>query len=396
MDQDDKARRLSEAVHKAGRRALKNRRTPPLSRGSTPLMNIAVAVGPGGGVQVGKEIELVKAALLYADHVTLCSPKLELFASVAALAQLDTQQQVDFFIEMLPIVDPSNTVAIDFLTRSKAKRRTRAEILAFERLKAALPSMWRQVKPEIDQILRQAGTEELEPAIESGLADLDILELRGTTTDDVVQGFTQRIGDYLQNAHAYPMFDDEAGNLARAGLDAGVFKAAATSMERVKNVGLGTGLLARLPAFPEAHMKSVLEARNELKQYVGKFRRAVSKMREKIHSAALDPDFAEEVDAIFVSEVRAAMEEIQDHLQSSNFLRRVFRLGTDSIGPAALGLAAFQIQQLPALVRIGLTTTAELAQATTSWQASSSGRASARGHDLYFLYRTELRLGGYW
>src|SRR5439155_1936116 len=115
-------------------------------------------------------------------------------------------------------------------------------------------------------------------------------------------------------------------------------------------------------------------------------------MREKVQSTAVDPDFAQEVDAVFVSEVRAAMEEIQDHLQSANFLRRVLRLATDSIGPAALGLAAFQMQQLPTLVKIGLTATAELAQSATSWQASSTGRTSARGHELYFIYRTQLRL----
>src|SRR5438128_10121520 len=125
MGQDQKAKRLTEAVHRAGRKALKNRQMPPISRGTTPLMNIAVAVGPGGGLHAGKEIELVKAALLYADHVTLCSPKLELFASVAALSRLDSQQQIDFLTEMLPIVDPSNTRVIDFLRRLKAKRRTR-------------------------------------------------------------------------------------------------------------------------------------------------------------------------------------------------------------------------------------------------------------------------------
>jgi hypothetical protein len=397
MDQDEKAKRLTEAVHKAGRKALKKRRTPSPSKDSTPLMNIAVAVGPGGGIQVAKEIELVKAALLYADHVTLCSPKLELFASVAALAQLDTQQQIDFIVEMMPIIDPLNPSTIkvvEFMKRLRAKHRTPADILAFNQFKAALPSMWRLVKPEIDQILRQAGTAELQVAIEKGLVDLDILELQGTATDDIVRGFTQRVGDYLQNAHAYPMFDDEAGNLARAGLDEGVFKAAATAMARATNVGIGTGMIARLPAFPDARMENVLEAREELEQYVGKFRRAVSKMRERIHSTALDPGFAEEVDAIFVSEVRAAMEEIQDHLRSSNFLRRVLRLSTDSIGPAALGLAAFQMPQLPALVKIGLTATAELAQAATSWQASSTGRNAARGHELYFLYRTQLRLEG--
>jgi hypothetical protein len=394
MDQDTKAHRVTEAIHKAGREALKSRRSPVLSTGSTPLMNIAVAVGPAGGLHIGKEIELVKAALLYADHVTLCSPKLELFASVAGLSQLDPKEQINFLAEILPVVDPSNTQVTEFLKRLKAKHRTRNDLIAWNRLKASLPAMWRLVKPDIDEILRQAGTSELEPAIEKGLVDLDILDLRGTTTDDFVQAFSQRIGEYLQNARAYPMFDDEAGNLARAGLDEGVFKPATHSMGRATDVGLGTGLIARLPAFPEAHLQSVLEAREELQQYVGKFRRAVSKMRETIHSTALDPDFAEEVDTVFVSEVRAAMEEIQDRLKSSNFLRRVLRLSSDSIGPAALGLAAYPIQELPLLIKLGLTATAELATAASSWQSTSSGRDGARGHELYFLYRTQLRLEG--
>jgi hypothetical protein len=71
-------------------------------------MNVVIAVHPTSEVTVAREIELVKSALLYADHVTLCSPVYEMLACMAALAQSDSDTQLQLIADLVPMIQPEN------------------------------------------------------------------------------------------------------------------------------------------------------------------------------------------------------------------------------------------------------------------------------------------------
>jgi hypothetical protein len=393
-DQSQKAKALVEAMHAAGRRLLDAKRPPPATAGSTPLMNVLIAVHPTSEVTVAKEIELVKSALLYADHVTLCSPVYELLACMAALAQSDSDTQMQLIAELVPIIQPENALLAQTIKQliGKGSHRNLAELIQYQKLKRELPAQWKPMAEMINKFYREAGATELQEPISEGILDLDFLELRNTTTDEVVQGFMRRLQEYLTDARAYPMFDDKAGNLVRVGLDAGAFTVTAEAMRRASNAGLGTGLIDRLPSFPAADMRAVLETRAEVEQYVGKFRHAVAKLRDGIASSPLDDEFAEEVDTVFVSEVRSAVEDIQSALGSSSFGKRLIAQGKAQVTSGALALGVVAAQQWPLLVKIAVGGTAAAVSAAAANQSASSAQQQAQGNDLFFLYRTELEL----
>jgi hypothetical protein len=274
----------------------------------------------------------------------------------------------------------------------KGHKRTAAELLALSQLRRELPAQWQPMADFMSKYYLDAGAGELQEPIEKGLLDLDFLELRTTSTDEVVHGFMKRLEEYLNNARAYPMFDDGAGNLARLALDAGAFTASAASLKRAGEAGLGTGLIDRLPSFPNANIEAVLETRQEVEEHVGRFRRAVAKMRERIGSSALDPEFAPEVERVFLSEVRAAVEDIQAAMDASSLGKRLIAAGNKQVGVAALSLGMFQMTEWPLLVKVGVTGVAATVATAAGWQSALEGKRHAEGNDLFFLYRTEREL----
>src|SRR6266550_2181533 len=139
------ARELTQAMHATGRRLLDAKPLPPPTTGSTPLLNIMIAVHPTSDVTVAKEIELVKSALLYADHVTLCSPAYELIASMAALAQADADSRLNFIAEMIPIIQPANKPLAQSMKQilGAGHHRSSQELKAYQNLKRQLPAQWK-------------------------------------------------------------------------------------------------------------------------------------------------------------------------------------------------------------------------------------------------------------
>ena len=139
-------------------------------------------------------------------------------------------------------------------------------------------------------------------------------------------------------------------------------------------------------------MRAVLETRAEVEEYVGRFRRAVARLREGIESSPLDGAFAEEVDKVFVAEVRAAIEDIQSALRSSSFGKRLIAQGNAQIASGALALGVVAMQQWPLLVKVAVAGTAVAVSAVAAHQSFSSAKQQAQGNDLFFLYRTEREL----
>jgi hypothetical protein len=65
-------------------------------------LQLVVAAQPGSAMTVAPEIELVKAALLYGDRVTLLSPITTMLLDVAALERFSPLQQIDLVRRVAP------------------------------------------------------------------------------------------------------------------------------------------------------------------------------------------------------------------------------------------------------------------------------------------------------
>lgn len=83
-----------------------SRRSEPTVAGSAPL-HIATGSAPLGSIAGGvqKDLALVKAALLYADRVTLRSPTTTMLVAVAALRSLTLDEKVGLIVNLAPMLD---------------------------------------------------------------------------------------------------------------------------------------------------------------------------------------------------------------------------------------------------------------------------------------------------
>jgi hypothetical protein len=70
---------------------------------------MVVAANPGSLITVAPEQDLVKAALLYGDRVTLLSPVTTMLLRVEGLGHLSARQQIELARRVAPIVLPPAT-----------------------------------------------------------------------------------------------------------------------------------------------------------------------------------------------------------------------------------------------------------------------------------------------
>jgi hypothetical protein len=249
----------------------------------TPEVHVTVATLSTGEIsdRLPHDAELVKAALLYADHVTLASPHALMFGSVAGLAQPDSRNRRDALAATLAAAPGGEAVSMLYADlRRRRSRLSPQERLALQVIEDKLKTSGDEVARSVDRVLEEAGMPELAVAINSGalsihllgLEDVDPDELARTYSDKVTQGLVDVLGEAVSGkARTYPMFDDGAGNLVRSMIAEGLITDARTS--RGKEMGAAGQLIGRMEAFPNAGMDVVLDVREQLRNPLSGFAR---------------------------------------------------------------------------------------------------------------------------
>lgn len=366
----------------------------PKARTSGPGIHVAIAAFPRPAADLKRELELAKAALLYADHITICSGNSTLLASLEALATLNDEQKLAFIRELAPTFMPGREAELEKVILFLRQRHQGGAGFALAmQFRNQLDLAWRDIRARVSQMLDEAGAHELEPAIKSGLVSIDLLDFQQSTTG-IIDAYQGKIAAYLSDPTTYPLFDDDTGRLVRAGREAGIFVVPTAAERRATEVGLASGLIGELPAFPNADMDRVLETRVSLEPHVARFRRAVNELRGYLEATALTEGFRDEVASVYATEVQAAMDEIHQALQSPPVARVILRAGLESSPfPGVLGLVAFEIAHLGPVVSALLTgASLGLSIAQRVKTDRELRQAEAARNDLYFLYRANEAL----
>jgi hypothetical protein len=81
------------------------------SRGSSLHFTIGSAAGheSSDGLDLSEDLTLVKATLLYADHVKLCSAGASVLSGIAEYAESSTEERAKLVVKFLPQLQPSMT-----------------------------------------------------------------------------------------------------------------------------------------------------------------------------------------------------------------------------------------------------------------------------------------------
>jgi hypothetical protein len=209
-------------------------------------LEIVVAVSPSQASLEG-DIRLIKPALLYGDRVILYSPAATLIGSVAALGAAEGEERIQAMLAIMKVMGRPIDEEMEGMLRgvqafgqmSRAARRKLggAHAKELQEMARQLEVIWEPMREKAEEVVADAGGNDLVRPIELGLLRMDpLLEEGDEDLEAVLARFTQKLGETLGDAHSYPLFDDATGNLVRAGLADGLFVARPTWEASVSGV----------------------------------------------------------------------------------------------------------------------------------------------------------------
>ncbi|NHB84969.1 hypothetical protein G7085_11070 [Tessaracoccus sp. HDW20] len=383
---------------------------------------ITGATNSSEGLDLSHEVRLVRSALLYADRVDLLSPPAAMLAGIIA----GTAQGGDFVLDVMNNLDDATLQhlsggkdptklrgelqlmsSLTSLPRAERRRRLGAE---GSRQLSALSRQFRQMMDKgaadmgtaMQSVWERAGAPDLEQAAEAGLLTIrgDLIDFN-LPADQAAENFAASLQKLMEDPTNHLMFDEQMGGLTRRLLEERPeLKSSLTP--HTKRATLGSGLAARLPAFPDAPMAAILAARNELEAPLGRYRRAVGQMSARLAAGPVDnPQLATEIEDLWQDDVQPTLRQLSDGLSASAFVPHLLgQLPAD--GKVWSGLASFGVSFL----QVGVGALAELTQpaalatgaglvATSLGKAAKAtiaNRQDARSHGLYYLLALNERL----
>lgn len=369
------------------------------------------------------DLLLVKAGLLYADRVRLCSIGSSLGARLLTLSDATREEKLRwlerFFKNQSAAWPGATGGGLDMVRRYRQLLRKQSmkqlrppERLEIRHVRNALNGVWREYEVQMGEFARSAGAQSIVEARDSGLLDLHqfgtgrLEMLTEVTPDDATRKqelfdeltleFFDLIAEATANGSTYPLFDAISGDLLRAGVDLGVVAPSESSVARGRHSGLASELMGRLPLFENATVKEILDIRRELENPLVRFRGAVIGFSEEIRAAAWDSDFASDADMVFRKEVEPAVLELEEDVKSNGDLNelalRTFRPGDAAVG---LGVMFTSLTHLPAVAAVALGS--GVAAAMTGRRAYEEWREDRKNmerNQMYFYYRSGERLLG--
>lgn len=388
-----------------------------------------LVAGPGGEVKVSiltgvtntpegldltHEVRLVRSALLYADKVELVSPVAAMLAGTLA----GLSQGGGFVADIFDTLDDST---LAYLSDGQDPAQLRAALLTMRALSSLpraqrrqlpkeqaeqLAQLTQQFKQMLDQsaegmgtamqgLWERAGAPDLEPAAAEGLLTIrnDVFDFT-LPTDEAIEFFAAGLQRLVEDPTNHLMFDRQMGDLTRRLLEERP-NLEDSLAPHTKRATLGAGLATRLPAFPDAPMTAIIDARTELSAPLGRYRRAVGNMSGRLAAGPVDnPGLATEIEDLWRDDVQPTLQTLAEDLSVGAFARNLAgQVPTDGKawgGAAALGVSFLQIgvsalpdpTQPAALVAGATLAGSALGDAIRSTMAK---RKDARTHDLYYL-----------
>ncbi|MDT4968561.1 MAG: hypothetical protein QOJ64_3298, partial [Acidobacteriota bacterium] len=277
------------------------------------------------------DLQMTKAALLYANRATLCSATSSALLAMLALGETPRAERwelVKTLVTWIPDKEMEQQVAIlsEFYERARRKRYSREGERLLRRFNQALAEGWDRIVEHMERFVTDVGGDGIVDAVNSQFLEIYEFDspLRRFADDAEHEGFVLEyvkvVGDAVSDAHTYPLFDRDTSGLISAGIAAGVIPVSESGVSRGKEAGLAADLIERLPVFDRATVREVLDIRTELEVPLQRFRSAMITFSENIKSAAWNKDFTSDAELVFRREIAPTVIDIEEAVRSNSFL----------------------------------------------------------------------------
>ncbi len=369
------------------------------------------------GLDLESDLQILRAALLYADRVKLCSFTTSQVLSMFRQGKLSTKQFIDFLESHIDFYAADERERGELIEKARIGKELfskrfadRNNLLARQKYESALSQMRKGWKDRHPVLKQENDLQGIEKAIKSNLLELHTfqrlqykylvdMEEQGRLVEGgylLVEEFLEIVSKAIVGNSTYPLFDDTTGALVRSGIEDGKISASPVRVNQSKHSALASDYLRRLPVFDDTSIDEILDIRKELDKYLIRFRSGISNYATKISSAPWDKDFSVEADEIFIREVKPGIQDIEDKVKSSSYLiTLIARKAVDvkSIGGGILSFFIERAELLPKYTSIGLGLGLPVAAAIyDAFKARQKEKQEIEKHNLYFYYRAMKRL----
>lgn len=343
----------------------RHKRAAAKPRGSSKPdpFRMVVAANPGESATVDPELDLLKAALLYGDKVTMLSPVTTMFLRVEGLARFSPLQQLELMRRAAPLFMPEEEVPAFQVGLAQVDKVLRSSPYNAGLLQKFAP-LQRQLAEAVQGITDDAGIDQLARARAEGLIEIenvdpgDVMDLliscmlsarlaeSGQRNEDghlerIAAAFVDSLSRHLSSGKEYLVFDAPIANLTDAAIREGVFTPARGPAGRCAQAMTASAFMSRLPTFPMASVDEVLDIRSELAPALTHFRSAMVTASKPIGSAPWETDFEDCVHDEWIEKVHPAIEEIRASVRDNSSLMTLVAESTGVANKAYPGLALF-------------------------------------------------------
>ncbi|MCI0549554.1 MAG: hypothetical protein L0287_01225, partial [Anaerolineae bacterium] len=205
-------------------------------------LHITIGVHPSDELDFGPELRLIKSALLYADKIKLCSLQASILRAVNRSAHLPDKRRFELVEQVIPYLvdDPKKTARVAKNIRDLRDPRqmgqphVKANKVQFTE---TANQAWSAIQQVLSDLSKNAGWDELQVAIHSGIVESHVFEderteagtmqyladcIMGASGKSVsvsadkqrkdrvnkqVQEFVQLACDAVASGKTYPLFD---------------------------------------------------------------------------------------------------------------------------------------------------------------------------------------------
>ncbi len=373
----------------------------------------------GSGISVRHLIDLVKASLLYADTVEVLSIANQMVRALAEFSASDpsslltllgslddaTNQHVSPGLDpsqlrtVLPLLalDPASVRSSAGLGSEPGALNGLADIL--DESNEAMASSMAGLRKVVDSMRVESGVAELEQVLDDKVLRLNERVALGQDAGAMVTAVTSELKRYLQDPTKLLVLDSQAAGLARAMLQEGLVTMPERATANAEEAVLGTGLIARLPAFTAAPVDEIMGLRCDLEEPLGRYRRKVAELRGLLLAGPFDPTISAEVDSVWRLEVDPMIADVREAMVEHGLIREFLRSIGESpadfakgvLLPAALGVFTADALEVGGVVGVAA---GVITPAVAAVRQRSVGLATARRNDFFYLYEVNRRLGG--
>ena len=386
---------------KKSRRASRRKRNETVVGGDGLRITVGVVprTRPNGQPSLEDELRLLRSSLLYADHVDLVAPSAAWMNDFRPLRDIDADDPWRT-VSSLPSETLRRIGIEDVTPREFRRAMKKLEARPFndpDRLESE--RQWReaipQMKKQADEVFDSYESIEIDMALES---DSVSMVSDGTrfqdSADQQIAWFRDRLVEALADPASHVLLDETTTGFLSNSEDHpnGIPSVAAA---RSRRVAVGTGLVEKLPTFPDAPMAHVLEARSELAEGRARYRASAKSLADKLQSSALDATLSSEIDDLWHDEVRPSLEDLR---KTASMTRIAFetskRLVTEGYGVPTVAVAIANIPDLVSMLPSAAAAAGAAGRVVAAGAAEAfRARSTVRQHDLVYLLDVDKKLG---